>query len=213
MTVNFEEAKACLTTYLTQKKLSKTPARYKILEYIYSLDKPFNAEFLHAQLKDSYRLSLATIYNTLTIFLDSNLIVKYHSLPGHFAVRGDIVDIWSLTEEHPFRIELFGDEIDSIRSFDAESQRSIEELRRVLIYPANDHIGRLGTFMDWISKTEKGANAATSVSVDERSKRRGDKAVHGSANAATAIFIDEPTHIADAAKAVVGFHFLAKCPK
>ena len=78
MTVNFEEAKACLTTYLTQKKLSKTPARYKILEYIYSLDKPFNAEFLHAQLKDSYRLSLATIYNTLTIFLDSNLIVKYH---------------------------------------------------------------------------------------------------------------------------------------
>ena len=124
------------------------------------------------------------------------------TLPGHFAVRGDIVDIWSLTEEHPFRIELFGDEIDSIRSFDAESQRSIEELRRVLIYPANDHIGRLGTFMDWIPKTEKGANAATSGSVDERSKRRGDKAVHGSANAATAIFIDEPTHIADAAKAV-----------
>ena len=100
------------------------------------------------------------------------------TLPGHFAVRGDIVDIWSLTEEHPFRIELFGDEIDSIRSFDAESQRSIEELRRVLIYPANDHIGRLGTFMDWIPKAEKGANAAT------------------------AIFIDEPTHIADAAKAV-----------
>ena len=99
------------------------------------------------------------------------------TLPGHFAVRGDIVDIWSLTEEHPFRIELFGDEIDSIRSFDAESQRSIEELRHILIYPANDHIGRLGTFMDWIPKAEKGANAA-------------------------AIFIDEPTHIADAAGAV-----------
>ena len=33
------------------------------------------------------------------------------TLPGHFAVRGDIVDIWSLTEEHPFRIELFGDDL------------------------------------------------------------------------------------------------------
>jgi len=78
MTTNFEEAKEYLTAYLTQKKLSKTPARYKILEYIYSLNKPFNAEFLYEQLKNSYRLSLATIYNTLNILLDSNIIVKYH---------------------------------------------------------------------------------------------------------------------------------------
>ncbi len=102
------------------------------------------------------------------------------TLPGHFAVRGDIVDIWSLTEEHPFRIELFGDEIDSIRSFDAESQRSIEELSHILIYPANDHIGRLGTFLDWIPVSAgKDASAVSS-----------------------AIFLDEPMHILDAARAV-----------
>lgn len=56
--------------------------------------------------------------------------------PGEFSVRGDIVDIFPLTAECPVRIELWGDEIDSIRSFDAESQRSIENLDNVCIYPA-----------------------------------------------------------------------------
>ncbi len=55
---------------------------------------------------------------------------------GEFSVRGGIIDIFPLTEENPFRIELWGDEIDSIRSFDAESQRSIENLESVRIYPA-----------------------------------------------------------------------------
>ena len=48
--------------------------------------------------------------------------------PGQFAIRGGILDVYPLTEENPVRIELWGDEIDSIRSFDAESQRSIENL-------------------------------------------------------------------------------------
>ncbi|MGN0351379.1 MAG: transcription-repair coupling factor [Roseburia sp.] len=55
---------------------------------------------------------------------------------GEFSVRGGIIDIFPLTEENPYRIELWGDEIDSIRSFDAESQRSIENLEKVRIYPA-----------------------------------------------------------------------------
>ena len=53
---------------------------------------------------------------------------------GQFAVRGGILDIFPLTEENPCRIELWGDEIDSLRRFDVESQRSIEnrsEERRV----------------------------------------------------------------------------------
>ena len=49
-------------------------------------------------------------------------------MPGQFSIRGGIVDIYCLTEENPWRIELWGDEIDSIRSFDAESQRSLENL-------------------------------------------------------------------------------------
>lgn len=55
---------------------------------------------------------------------------------GEFSVRGGIIDIFPLTEENPFRIELWGDEVDSIRSFDAESQRSIENLEEVHVYPA-----------------------------------------------------------------------------
>ena len=53
---------------------------------------------------------------------------------GQFAVRGDILDVYPLTEENPWRIELWGDEVDSIRSFDPESQRSIENLERITIW-------------------------------------------------------------------------------
>ncbi len=57
---------------------------------------------------------------------------------GQFAARGGILDIFPLTEENPCRIELWGDEIDSMRSFDVESQRSIENLTQVRIYPASE---------------------------------------------------------------------------
>ncbi len=57
---------------------------------------------------------------------------------GQFAVRGGILDIFPLTEENPCRIELWGDEIDSLRRFDVESQRSIENLAKVRIYPASE---------------------------------------------------------------------------
>lgn len=56
--------------------------------------------------------------------------------PGQFAVRGGILDIFPLTEEIPVRVELWGDEVDSIRTFDVESQRSIENLKEIEIYPA-----------------------------------------------------------------------------
>lgn len=57
---------------------------------------------------------------------------------GQFSIRGGILDIFPLTEENPWRIELWGDEIDSIRSFDVESQRSIENLEEITIYPATE---------------------------------------------------------------------------
>ena len=59
-------------------------------------------------------------------------------IAGQFAVRGGILDIFPLTEDNPYRIELWGDEIDSMRSFDVESQRSIENLEQVRIYPASE---------------------------------------------------------------------------
>ena len=72
-------------------------------------------------------------------------------MPGQFSVRGCIVDIYCLTEENPWRIELWGDEIDSIRSFDPESQRSLENLEELTIYPAVEHIGDkdMVSFLDY----------------------------------------------------------------
>lgn len=75
--------------------------------------------------------------------------------PGQFAVRGGILDIYPLTEEVPVRIEMWGDEIDSIRTFDVESQRSIENLESIRIYPATDfpeEQAKRVSFLDYFDK-------------------------------------------------------------
>ncbi|ESV54796.1 transcription-repair coupling factor [Streptococcus agalactiae LMG 14747] len=60
--------------------------------------------------------------------------------PGEYSRRGDILDIFEVTEEYPFRIEFFGDEIDGIRTFDSESQKSLDNLEEITISPATDII-------------------------------------------------------------------------
>ena len=59
--------------------------------------------------------------------------------PGQFAVRGSIVDIYTLTDEVPYRIDFWDDEVDIIKSFEIESQRSIENLSTIRIYPASEY--------------------------------------------------------------------------
>jgi len=60
--------------------------------------------------------------------------------PGEFAVRGSIIDIYTLNSEDPYRIDLWDDEVDVIKSFDSESQRSIENLSCIRIYPATEYV-------------------------------------------------------------------------
>ena len=75
--------------------------------------------------------------------------------PGQFAIRGDILDIYDLTEENPYRIELWGDEVESIRAFDVLSQRSLAQLETVRIYPATEMIlshSRLRAGLDQIRR-------------------------------------------------------------
>ncbi len=62
------------------------------------------------------------------------------SAPGEFAVRGGIIDIFPLNDENPARIELFGDEVDSIRSFDVDSQRTIGNIEELTVFPATEFI-------------------------------------------------------------------------
>ena len=55
--------------------------------------------------------------------------------PGDFAIRGGIIDVFSFSNDRPFRIEFYGDEIDSIRTFDIESQLSIDRMTKIDIMP------------------------------------------------------------------------------
>ncbi len=74
---------------------------------------------------------------------------------GQFSVRGGIVDIFDLTEENPYRIELWGDEVTSLRSFDVESQRSVENLKTVDIFPANELPLSQGELFDGLRRIER----------------------------------------------------------
>ena len=74
--------------------------------------------------------------------------------PGEFAIRGGIIDIYSATEENPIRIELWGDEVDSIRYFEVASQRSIESLDNICIYPASEYLLDKATIKKGLSKIE-----------------------------------------------------------
>ena len=61
--------------------------------------------------------------------------VDFVTEPGEFSVRGGIVDVFSFSHDKPYRIEFFGDEVDSIRTFDIESQLSIKPIKKLQIIP------------------------------------------------------------------------------
>ncbi len=78
----------------------------------------------------------------ISIEFINELLYEYHfervdfvSKPGEFSIRGGIVDIFSYSNDYPYRIELFGDEVDSIRTFDPASQLSQDKLKRIRIVP------------------------------------------------------------------------------
>lgn len=68
---------------------------------------------------------------------------------GEFSVRGGIVDVWSPTAENPVRLEFFGDTVDSIREFDAETQLSIGQLKEISIAPMREFAANSSDFNDW----------------------------------------------------------------
>ncbi len=61
--------------------------------------------------------------------------VDYVAEPGQFAIRGGIVDVFSFSNDHPYRIEFFGDQVESIRSFDPANQLSIQSMNRISLLP------------------------------------------------------------------------------
>ena len=75
--------------------------------------------------------------------------------PGQFSVRGGILDVYNLADDCPYRIEFWDDEIDTIRSFDVDSQRSIERHEQISIYPAAEMVftdGRIRKGLETLKK-------------------------------------------------------------
>jgi transcription-repair coupling factor (superfamily II helicase) len=96
---------------ITKKELEKSTLKLKVGETV-SLD--FINEMLHE-------------YN----FKRADFVTE----PGEFSVRGGIIDVFSFSNDEPFRIEFFGDEVDSIRTFDIETQLSSEKLKKIDVMP------------------------------------------------------------------------------
>lgn len=79
------------------------------------------------------------IENYLSLLIDMGYDrVEMAANPGEFSVRGGIMDIYPITETNPIRVELFDNEVDSIRYFDSETQRSLDKVNEVLVGPATE---------------------------------------------------------------------------
>ena len=74
---------------------------------------------------------------------------------GEFSLRGDILDIFEISQLEPYRIEFFGDEVDGIRSFEVETQLSKENQTELIIFPASDMLLREKDYQRGQSALEK----------------------------------------------------------
>ncbi|WJQ07221.1 transcription-repair coupling factor [Geobacillus stearothermophilus] len=100
------------------------------------------------------------------------------SAPGEFSIRGGIVDIYPLTAELPYRIELFDTEIESIRTFTPDDQRSHGQVESIAIGPADEIILDEGTRQRGIERIEAGLAASLEKIKDDAAKQRMYEQIH-----------------------------------
>lgn len=83
--------------------------------------------------------------------------------PGQFAIRGSIVDIFSPTETEPFRVDFWDDTIDSIKIFDPVSQRTVDNVENITIYPATEYVLSEENIQSGIEKIQKETDKAVGI--------------------------------------------------
>lgn len=107
-----------------------------------SLDAVFRKYFLKSnsvvlEKNKEYKISELREFFSDEGYIENYLVEK----KGQYSIRGDIVDIFPLTEDYPIRIEFWGDEIEEIRIFDIDSQKSMEKIEKTEIFSNNDGDG------------------------------------------------------------------------
>lgn len=99
------------------------------------------------------RISLEFLNETLFEYLFERVDFVVH--PGQFSVRGGIVDIFSFSKDHPYRIEFFDDEVESIRYFDIETQKAVGRATKMSIVPNVENKSFLETRVTFLSYLPK----------------------------------------------------------
>lgn len=106
----------------------------------------------------AFEINLDTEVNTTEMRVQlSAMGYQYQKMvvsPGDFAIRGSIIDIYPLNMDNPVRIDLFDTEVDSLRTFEVDSQKSIENIKTVTILPATDFIAIPADFAEIKGKME-----------------------------------------------------------
>ena len=119
------------------QRLSTSERRTVIVSYPEALsEKVFTRKLLAKntfKVKQGDRINLDFLTDLLYEYGFEN--VDFVVEPGQFAIRGGLIDVYSFANDNPYRIEFFGDEVDSIRSFDIASQLSIERLNNIVLLP------------------------------------------------------------------------------
>lgn len=94
------------------------------------------------------------------------------STPGEFSIRGGIIDIYPLTEELPIRIELFDTEVDSIRTFEIDDQRSKDKLNSITFGPATEMLFEDNELINGLEKLENGLAQSLKKVKDDKVKKQ-----------------------------------------
>ena len=121
--INSQKKPAVIITYpeaLFEKVVSRTQLEKSIFKV--SIGETLNLDFFNEVLFE-YQFSR----------------VDFVTEPGEFSVRGGIVDVFSFSHDEPYRIEFFGDEVESIRTFDVETQLSTNTIKKIQILPNIEH--------------------------------------------------------------------------
>lgn len=133
------------------------------LEYELSAKELFKSAQLKIEVNEEYDLEDLNQQFVQMGYVKDKLVAK----PGDFAIRGDIVDIYPLNVDNPVRIDFFGNQVEKIKYFDTETQRSIEELKEIQILPAQDRIVTDEQVETGLAKLQKSYNRQLKSSDDK----------------------------------------------